>query len=69
MTRQEFVKIRRRQGRTAIVTGAHDCPNCGRRCVNVITRSDGQHQFIRWGPGKNDPIHSCHAATRPADAR
>ncbi len=66
MTRQEFVKIRKRRGDIAIEGGSRPCQFCGRRVIDVTTRPNPL-QYMTWDPGNDGEIHRC-AKTRRVDA-
>ena len=65
MTRQEFVKIRKRRGLQATLTDVHECLKCGANVIDVITRWEAKH-FMRFDAGENGQLHECKKASAVA---
>jgi len=59
MRRADFVTIRKRNGKTAEVQPAEDCPRCGDRVQPVLIRTDPKKMYFVFDEGERGAMHHC----------
>jgi len=66
MTRANFVRERKKNGRMAELGSSHTCENCRAWVERVSTRLE-PHQFFIFNQGPSGELHHCQG--KRADAR
>jgi hypothetical protein len=59
MTRDDFVRIRARQGKIARVRDPQPCERCGDSIQLVLTRIEPRPMHFVFDAGRSGKLHSC----------
>jgi len=59
LTRNDFVKIRTRQGKVAEVQPKSECWRCGDPVHLVLTRKEPRRAYFTFDAGEGGKMHEC----------
>jgi len=68
MTRDDFIRIRKRQGKLAALRSVKPCPTCGGHVQRIITRKEPKKMFFVFEPGPGGQLHECPIFHEAANA-
>ena len=68
MTRDGFIKIRKRQGKLAEIQVVEPCSRCGTNVHHVVTRREPRDLYFVFDDGPLGKIHRCRQLGGSASA-